>query len=260
MRAFFGLLYYSGLLNLSHVDIHDLWKPNGLSPEYFRAVMRENRFRLLLRALRFDNSLTRIERKKTDKLAPIREIWDHFNKSCLKYYSSGVNVIIDEMIAAFRGRCSFKQYIPSKPDRYGLKIFGMVDTESFYTSNMELYVGKQLSEEYQVSNKPFDVVQRVCHSILNTGRNITMDNWFSSLPLVIDLLEKHKITVVATLRKNKPQIPPGFVTVKKRDPCSSLFAFYRNITMVSYISQSKKKKLYNFDFIYAQIECHRRRD
>lgn len=239
MRALFGLLYLSGLSNLSHVHIHDLYKDNGLSPDYFRATMRENRLRLLLRALRFDDSETRAERRTTDKLAPIRQIWDQFNKNSLEHYCAGVNVIIDEMIAAFRGRCSFKQYIPSKPDKYGLKNFGMVDSETFYTSNMEVYVGQQPSSRTQLSNKPSDVVKRVCASALNSGRNITMDNWFSLIPLAIDLSENHKTTCVATLRKNKPHIPSEFLDLKKREPCSSLFGWCRNMTLVSYISKNK---------------------
>lgn len=52
------------------------------------------------------------------------------------------------MLEAFRGRCSFKQYIPSKPNRYGIKIFALSDARTFYTiytfyTNMEIYAGKQ---------------------------------------------------------------------------------------------------------------------
>lgn len=152
--SFLGLLYYSGLPNRLHVDIHNLWKSNGLSPEYFRAVIRENRFRLLLQAFRFDNQSTRVERKKSEKLALIRKFWNHFSECSLKFYFPGSNVTVDEMIAAFRSRYSFKQYIPLKPDHYGLQIFGIVDSKSFYTFNMELYVGKQSSQGEEVSNKP----------------------------------------------------------------------------------------------------------
>lgn len=162
MEALFGLLYISGLRNLSHVDIHDLWKSNGLSPDIFRATMRENRFKLLLRALRFDDGETRLERRKADKMAPIRDLLDDFNDKCTKFYASGVNVTIDEMIAAFRGKCSFKQYIPSKPDKYGLKIFAMVDSKTWYTCYTELYVGLQPGTDRVVSNKPYDIVKRVC--------------------------------------------------------------------------------------------------
>lgn len=63
-----------------------------------------------------------------------------------------------------------------------------------------------------------------------------MDNLFSSIPLTIDLLENHRTTVVATLRKNKREIPPPFLVVKKREPSSSLFGYYRKMALVSYIA------------------------
>ncbi|KAI4804290.1 hypothetical protein KUCAC02_025921 [Chaenocephalus aceratus] len=43
--------------------------------------------------------------------------------------------------------------------------------------------------------------------IRHTGRNITMDNFFTSIPLAEKLLEKN-LTLVGTLRQNKPDIPP----------------------------------------------------
>ena len=69
------------------------------------------------------------------------------------------------MLAAFRGRCGFRQYIPSKPDKYGIKFFALVDAKSFFTSNLEVYVGTQPDGPYKVSNSPGDVVERLslCH-------------------------------------------------------------------------------------------------
>ena len=87
------------------------------------------------------------------------------------------------MLAAFRGRCSFRQYIPSKPDKYGIKIFALVDAQTFFTSKIEVYVGTQPDGPYKVSNSPGDVVKRLCSCIFGTGRNITLDNWFTSYDL-----------------------------------------------------------------------------
>ena len=39
-------------------------------------VLSRDRFNFLLNCLRFDEKSTRLERKKTDSFAPIREIWD----------------------------------------------------------------------------------------------------------------------------------------------------------------------------------------
>ena len=44
----------------------------------------------------------------------------------------GDNITVDEQLVPFRGRCSFIQYMPSKPDKYGIKIFWACDSETAY--------------------------------------------------------------------------------------------------------------------------------
>ena len=46
--------------------------------EIFIAAMSERRFRFLLRVIRFDDKRDREARRETDKLAPIREIFELF--------------------------------------------------------------------------------------------------------------------------------------------------------------------------------------
>lgn len=133
IKAMFGLLYMAGVLKANHTNLADLWNVDGTAPEFFRMVMSKNRFYLLLRALRFDDIRSREERKKLDKLAPIRQVFELFQDNCQACYTPGENCTIDEMLEAFRGRCSFRQYIPNKPSKYGIKIFSLVDSRAFYT-------------------------------------------------------------------------------------------------------------------------------
>jgi hypothetical protein len=96
--------------------------------------------------------------------------------NCKKCYYLGENVTTDEKLEAFRGRCSLKQYIPSKPNKYGIKIYALVDTKVLYTYNLEIYIQKPPDDPYQVSNKPADVIKRLVEPINGTGRNIKADN------------------------------------------------------------------------------------
>ena len=64
---------------------------------------------------------------KYDHLAPIRDIFINFVINYKKCYSLGQNVTLDEKLEAFRGKCVFRQYIPSKPSKYGIKIYFLVD-------------------------------------------------------------------------------------------------------------------------------------
>lgn len=115
IKALIGLLYLAGVLKSSHLNVLDLWATDLTAPEVFRMVMTYRCFYLLLRALRFDDEATRQTRRAMDKLAPIRNVFDGFVDRCLKNYSVSEYVTLDEMLESFRGRCSFRQYMPKKP-------------------------------------------------------------------------------------------------------------------------------------------------
>ena len=189
--------------------------------------------------MRFDDRDTRITRKAEDGLAPIREIFTLFVNNCQKNYSLGEFTAIDEMLVGFRGRCGFRQYIPSKPNKYGIKIYALVDAKMYYLHHFEIYAGKQPDGPYSLSNKPADVVRRLTEPISGSGRNITADNWFTDIDLVQELKEK-KLSYVGTLKRNKRQLPPELVISKGRKELSSLFGFQKDIMLVSYIPKPKK--------------------
>ncbi|KAJ8953863.1 hypothetical protein NQ314_007203 [Rhamnusium bicolor] len=127
--AFLGLLIYCGVFKANRLNVKDLWKSDGSGVEIFRLAMSINRFLFLLRCLRFDNKDTREERRTIDKLAPIRDFFDIFNQNCTDGYSPSEYMTIDEKLEGFRGKGG-RQYIPSKPNRYGIKIFTLCDAEN----------------------------------------------------------------------------------------------------------------------------------
>ncbi|XP_056880632.1 piggyBac transposable element-derived protein 4-like isoform X2 [Takifugu flavidus] len=128
--------------------------------------------------------------------------------------------------------------MPSKPAKYGLKIFWMCDARVPYTIDGTVYTGRQPGEEIK-KKLGETVVQQLCSGIRGTGRNITMDNFFTSVPLAEKLLEKD-LTIVGTLRQNKADIPPVMKPSKLREIYSSEFGFRGNMTMVSYVPRKGK--------------------
>ncbi|KAL1243103.1 PiggyBac transposable element-derived protein [Trichinella spiralis] len=173
--------------------------------------MSLQRLRFLLRCLRFDDHATRSERKRHDELPAIRMVFDTFVRNCTENYMHSAHVTIDEVLVSFKGRCPFRMYIPSKAAKYGIKIFELSDSETYYVSKVEVYVGKQNEGPHQMDTSPAAVVKRLCSAIVGIGRNIIMDNWFMSYSLVEDLLK----TAVGTMRKNKRQIPAAYLDIRK---------------------------------------------
>lgn len=239
IKAFIGLLYLAGAYRGNRQNLEELWGKEGDGIEKFGLVMNIKRFKTLMRCLRFDDRKTREDRKKIDRLAPIRDIFLKFVKNCQESYIPGENVTIDEMLPGFRGNCPFRQYIPSKPNKYGIKFFALVDAKMYYTYNMEIYAGKQPEGPFCISNKASDVVYRMVEPLSGSGRNITADNWFTDIDLV-DNLKKKKLSYVGTVRKNKKQLPSEFVATKRREQFTSLFGFSDGKTLVSYVPRPNK--------------------
>lgn len=243
IKAFIGLLYLAGVQHGGRRNLREFWQNDGMGSEIFVAAMAQRRFEFLVKCLRFDDTNTREIRKQQDKLSPVRNMIETFVDNCKSNYSVGELVTLDEMLLGFRGRCSFKIYIPNKPNKYGIKVFSVVDARTFYTHNLEIYVGVQPDGPFKLSNSTFDVTERMVRHLSGSGRNVTMDRWFTSVQIVNHLLENHRLTVVGTIRANRRELPPQVTNVKQRPVNSSLFAFGEKITAVSYVPKRSKNVL-----------------
>uniref|UniRef100_A0A1B6KGD1 PiggyBac transposable element-derived protein domain-containing protein n=1 Tax=Graphocephala atropunctata TaxID=36148 RepID=A0A1B6KGD1_9HEMI len=242
IHAFLGLLYLAGVVQSRSQNTLDLWKNDGTGVEIFRLTMSVNRFSFLVQNIRFDDvtDVNRPQRKAVDRLYCLREIFTEFVDHSLSNYSHSAFVTVDEMLPNFRGRCKFRVYMPQKPGKYGIKVYACCDAKTYYTSKLEVYIKDQPQGPYRLNNSMRATVMRMVSHLEGTGRNITCDNLFTSIPLAEALLEK-RLTMVGTLRKNKPELPDLFVTKNGRPLHSTIFGFTENLTVVSY--QCKKTKV-----------------
>ncbi|KAF7381596.1 hypothetical protein HZH66_013990 [Vespula vulgaris] len=102
----------------------------------FLEVMSRDRFLYLLKILHFNTNKVIAN---TDKLYKIREICDMFRKSFRKIFYPFENLYIDESLLLYKGSLSFKQHIPSKRDRFGIKSFILCDTQSGFVQDFIIY-------------------------------------------------------------------------------------------------------------------------
>lgn len=244
IKAFIALLSLTAIFKSNHEDLDSLFSTDGFGRDIFRSTMSAKRFATLLICLRLDDAVTREERKKEDITAPISQIFSKFVANCQKNYLISEYACIDEMLVGFRGRCKFRMYLPNKPRKYGIKIMALVDAKTHYLYNMYIYFGKEsdgigLTSEERLLPKPTQSVLRLVKPIENTHRNVTADNWFSSIPLVDELL-KRGLTYVGTMRKNKKHIPSDFLPSRTREEKSSIFGFTADKTLVSYVPKKNR--------------------
>ncbi|KAJ4947870.1 hypothetical protein JOQ06_009901, partial [Pogonophryne albipinna] len=106
-------------------------------------------------SLRFDDRLTRPARYKKDKLTAFRNMWDNWTECLPLLFNPGEDICVDEQLVAFRGRCKFRQYIPSKPAKYGLKIWITADVATSYAWRCQELLKKKVALVGTIrANKP----------------------------------------------------------------------------------------------------------
>ncbi|UYV64257.1 hypothetical protein LAZ67_3000085 [Cordylochernes scorpioides] len=236
IRAFLGLLYLAGVYKSGHENVESLFASDGTGRDIFRSVMSVKRFLFLLLCIRFDNFKTRC---KEDRLSPIRDIFQTIIEKFQSCYTPAEYLTVDEMLVGFRGKCPFKIYIPSKPNKYGIKIVILADSRTHYMYNAMVYTGKSKTPKSKELSLPTQIVLDISRPLWKSNRNITADNWFTSIELV-DKLKEHGLTYLGTMRKNKPQIPPQFQPHPKRESGTSIFGFSGTKTLVSYVPKKRK--------------------
>ncbi|XP_066596280.1 piggyBac transposable element-derived protein 3-like [Prorops nasuta] len=163
----------------------------------------------------FEKTKSKLKFSKPEDNNPINKIWrvqkivDIFRKNLLRFgiFSSALSV--DEMMLKFFGKLSIKQFIKTKPTRYGIKIWGLC-AQNGYLFELEIYCGKN-SEKEILSKISLEsrVVIRMLQPLLTTTsyRNldkyhIYMDNLFCSADLIIHL-KNLGLKATGTLRKDR---------------------------------------------------------
>ncbi|XP_026330081.1 piggyBac transposable element-derived protein 4-like [Hyposmocoma kahamanoa] len=232
LNALFGVLLLAAALKDNHLTSDELFNTSFCGTRYIDCMSRE-RFDFLIRCLRFDDRTIRIQTLQSDPFTPIRKIWDLLIVQCRDNYIPGTNVTIDEQLLAFRGRCKFKTYIPKKPAKYGLKIEMMCDSGTRYMIDAMPYLGKRT----HTGDVPLGeyVVKEFTRSIRGSNRNVTTDNWFTSVPLAKNLLQQpYKLTIVGTLRANKTEIPEEMKNYRGRAIGTAMFCYNGPLTLLSF--------------------------
>ncbi|PSN52550.1 PiggyBac transposable element-derived protein 4 [Blattella germanica] len=117
-------------------------------------------------------------------------------------------MFVDEVIVKFKGKVIFRQYIPKKHKRFGIKLYKLCDKFG-YTFNMNIYLGKQRNNADTDITPTHGTVLELIHKIEGKGHKIFMDNYFTS-PKLFNDLHNRKINGCGTVRYNRKGMPSDF--------------------------------------------------
>lgn len=120
---------------------------------------------------------------------------------------------IDESITKFKGRISFRQYLPAKPTKWGIKDFVLSESESGYCLKSKIYTGKSSFKR----NPGQALGDQVVMELLD---GYDMDNFYTS-PSLFAKLEENNIGACGTVKANRKGMPqqlnPRNLKLKKGD-------------------------------------------
>lgn len=234
LKAFLALLYVRGAFS-NGIQMESLWSDDWGVP-FFPSTMPRSRYREIMRHLRFDRREERQTRLVSDKFALITDVWAGFVSNCIRSYRPTENITVDEQLFPTKARCRFTQYMANKPDKFGIKFWVAAEVESKYFLNGSLYLGK---DEQRPAGQLVgeNVVLTLMEPFVDRGRNVTTDNFFTSLSLAKSLLRR-RTSLVGTMNMARRELPPS------AGQCSELHSTqvmkHQRATLTMY--QAKRKK------------------
>ena len=104
----------------------------------FSRLMRRDRYEQIRKMIHFSD---RESEDPEDSLAKLREFIDYLLEKFHSNYTPNKNLAIDEYLSLWKGRLSFKIYIPTKRERYGVKIYMLCESATGYIFNFIIYTG-----------------------------------------------------------------------------------------------------------------------
>lgn len=200
IRKFFGILLIMGVVNLPEIRLY--WsKKEMYSNLQIKKAMSRDRFLQILQFLHFCNNDMA---DTADRLFKCRGILDKLNAAFESVLIPGSEIVIDESMVPWRGRLSFRQYIPNKTHKYGVKLYKVCLPEG-YTYRVNIYSGRN-EQAPQGKRHASLICMNLLQGLLDEGRILYADNFYTSIELATDLLSRQTF-LVGTIRSNSKGLP-----------------------------------------------------
>ncbi len=203
---------------MAHVKKHrikDYWitGDNTATPSFTKYMSRD-RYLAILRHLHL---VTNTDVHIRDPIWKIRVFYEMMRLRFKSFLRPFQKVVIDESLVLYRGNLHFRQYIPSKRHRFGIKLFVMCDCKTGYVLDYMIYSGKAGDIVTDVETGfGGAVVQALMESYFGKNHILYTDNYYTS-PHLAMFLHRQQTQMVGTVRERRKDMPKFPKKTQKKD-------------------------------------------
>ena len=125
---FISLLKIMGIINYPKIEDH--WVMSWpYCNDNFSRIMSRDRFSLLMKFLHLNDNKKCIKKGDTgyDPIYKLLPLYDALLKNFKLSYKLGKELSVNESMVSYKGRIWFIQYMPKKPNKWGMKAFVQTD-------------------------------------------------------------------------------------------------------------------------------------
>ena len=154
LMVFIAIILYMGMKCQPNLKSYWYMRGSIFHCEKISNLMTRARFMLLTKCLHVTNPAAYERdrnRPNNDKMGQVRWLINVIWEKCMGAWNVGQFATIDEMMIRYKStHCRAQQYMPQKPQKWGLKVWCLADAKSKYVANFEVYCGKDPIVEEEI--------------------------------------------------------------------------------------------------------------
>lgn len=197
LYAFIGVHIYMAICTLP--QWHMYWSDLYQQP-FVSSVFSQHRFEQLLRYFYVADPAA--AGHAHDPMWRVRPLIHSLQLSFAHNYLPSRDIALDEAMVAYKGRSPIKQYIPSKPHKWGYKILCLCSDD--YMFHFEVHEGKDLHPSEHGAT--YDTVMKLMHNYQHGNHILYIDSYFTS-PALLTALKEKDILACGSVRSNRKGMP-----------------------------------------------------
>ena len=207
MKSFVGLNIAMGIKDMP--EYKDYWSEEPILHDAFiSGLMSRRRYEKLVEY--FHCSIA-TEENAGDKLAKVRPLITLCDGKFVECFAPSRDLSVDEAMIRFDGWLAWKQYMPKKPVKWGMKLWCLCDANTGYCLEFSVYTGSS-----EIAGANLDLGNRVVMSLmrrhLHSYHHLYADNFFTSVHLAVDLKQADTY-LCGTTRSSRREFPKTLAAV-----------------------------------------------